>query len=170
MRKIITAVLFLSLAGYALGADYNLTAPKDLIPSQAESYSFRQIYGDADSKRVQLYYYWKDANGDVIRPYGNARDGKQIFECTDQDSVPDVRNLDCVALDDPHDCCTGLGTGTCDDRFLNADCTADGAPFDCCTDLDEGTCECWNDIKSTLQTLGGLLKTELDKEQGITTE
>lgn len=61
-----------------------------------------------------------------------------------------LTNAECTGASQPNYCCTGPGTGTCDqpvDSFRlatcttrNLDCTAAGVPHACCTGLDTGNC------------------------------
>jgi len=48
-------------------------------------------------------------------------------------------NAQCTSASTPFACCTGLGTGTCD----QAQCTSASTPFACCTGSGTGTC---NDV------------------------
>ena len=164
MKKIILGLIILSFA-FVVGAEDLLTTPKDIFPPQAygiaSGYSF---IGNAITKQIKYDYYWTDSNGVQVPKYR----GKIPFSCRNWDAYPSDRNEDCVADDDPVECCDGAGAGTCDDVFDNADCTADGAPLECCTSLGEGVCECWRDVKAIFVPVKDYLDGELDKWENIT--
>jgi hypothetical protein len=70
-------------------------------------------------------------------------------ECAGNCRSANSRHLDedmvdsCVANDDPWLCCSGVGTGDCEqDPLLNTidECTAADTPYDCCTGNGAGTC------------------------------
>ena len=59
-------------------------------------------------------------------------------------------NADCVGFEDPNYCCTGPGTGVCDQPVSsfevvncttrNLDCTGAGTPYACCSGFQTGSC------------------------------
>ena len=71
-----------------------------------------------------------------------------------QTFVNPLTNSHCFASEQPNYCCTGVGTGTCDDpvssfRLVHCttrrtDCTGFGVPHACCTGNNTGNC-CYDD-------------------------
>ena len=150
MKKLaaILTVLILMWGGIALADSGSLSTPRDVQPTQATSIDWEFNLGTR-SNAVTGRHRWKASDGTVIYLPGSSRGGWINWSLRNWtiDSVPGVDNSDCVGVDDPDDCCTGVGAGTCDDYvpMLNDDCTAAGEPSPCCTGLDAGVCEGWSD-------------------------
>ena len=61
-----------------------------------------------------------------------------------------LTNADCTGFEQPNYCCTGVGTGSCDQPVAsfelsqcttrNLDCSADGVPNACCSGFQIGSC------------------------------
>ena len=145
----------------------NLVTPKELIPSTAYSVRSDRYTANNEGKITRYYYQWRDQAGNIIRPYAGRNDGVNQMPCYDWDRNPAVANSQCQGAGDPDPCCTGPGSGTCDDRLLNSECVAKGDPLECCVSPGIGICECWQYTKSTLITLDGLLKDQLEIWEGV---
>lgn len=57
-------------------------------------------------------------------------------------------NMDCVAENDPYDCCTGVDEGSC--NFTDGDCVGEGDPYGCCTSSGVGYCDTYNSGRLSL--------------------
>ena len=141
------AVPFISIADTG-----TLDSPLTLQPQDAVTIEWDFNLGTFEN-RVTGRHRWKAADGTVI--YLPESDHRGWIQWTlrnyQRDSVPDYSNGECTASGVPDACCTGEGTGTCDDLVdvQNGDCTADGLvgtqAVSCCTAEDVGVCRGWSD-------------------------
>lgn len=67
---------------------------------------------NAQNKTMIVKYRWKDATDSPINLNGKSW---QEWRCQDIE-VPGT-NAECLGTSDPYECCTGVGTGTCDDML-----------------------------------------------------
>ena len=125
-----------------------LGSPLQLQPTEAISLDWDFSLGTSQNA-ITGKHRWKAAEGRIINLPNSGGGGwiHWVLKNYQMDSVPATSNDDCTDVDTPEDCCTGLGTGTCDDlvNVQNGDCVAEGDPSSCCVDVDIGVCRAWSD-------------------------
>lgn len=72
---------------------------------------------DAKTKTLRVRYRWLDSTGAPIF-LGN-RTTWQTWSCRNVVDNPITINADCVGVGDPWSCCTGVGTGDCDETVTD---------------------------------------------------
>jgi hypothetical protein len=92
---------------------FNLDSPHTLQPSESQKIIWDEISIFPDQKKLVVKYRWVTPGGADISVFGRAQ---QEWVC--RDIVITGANATCVSAGVPDPCCTGLGTGTCDDDDL----------------------------------------------------
>jgi len=113
MKKLAIA-LFLILVCPALVCADSITLNTNetlSVPESARISDWEIIKINADQKIMTIRYRWR-AGDDTVVQLGN-RQGWQFWTCQDRETPG--TNAECLAAGDPYECCTGVGTGTCDD-------------------------------------------------------
>lgn len=101
-------LLFVSMASYA--DTVTLDDPHDVNPPQAASLEWVVTEINASIQRLVVSYRWRDADGNFIKDPLVRR-----FICQNLDDIyPEYDNASCTGIGIPYECCTGSGTGTCD--------------------------------------------------------
>jgi len=114
MKKLIILFLFLSLIIVNNGNTEKITLNTGETigaPETGISMDWYIDYIDAENNILKVNYQWRDALGKIIRDT-SARTGWNTWTCQD---IPVENNIDCIGAGDPYGCCTGVGTGTCDE-------------------------------------------------------
>lgn len=116
MRKItgliLAVIVLLCFAKFGFCESITLDSPETLAtPSAARIGDWEIIKINADRKLLAVQYSWRDSSNDIIN-MGNGHVGLNVWYCRDIETPGE--NANCVDVDDPYDCCTGVGTGTCD--------------------------------------------------------
>jgi hypothetical protein len=156
MKKILLAGLIVLLwAGFAWADRITLDSAETIDNPQAVALDWYVDRIDALNKTLTIKYRWIDANETPIRN----RDSFQswhTWQCRNIE-VPGT-NAECIAAGDPYECCTGAGTGTCDD--MQDTCFSDVFGFNIRTQ-DVGTsigiglrALIWNQMKQDILTTG----------------
>jgi len=99
-------LLFVSALAYA--DRINLDSDETLSTPVSEALDWEIIKINAKEKILQVKYRWKDSDDAPIF-LGSSRTW-MVWTCQ---NVSEGNNDDCIDVDDPWDCCTGAGTGTC---------------------------------------------------------
>ena len=115
MRIVLLAVSMLYL--YSIGAyadSVTLTTPETLATPQATKLDWYIDLIDAREKMLVVKYRWRDATGTIIKRAALGQTWES-WACRDLE-VPG-ENVACTGAGTPTPCCTGVGTGTCDDML-----------------------------------------------------
>ena len=72
---------------------------------------------DAGSKTLIVKYRWLDSNGDPI--YLAGRNLWHTWSVRDTADNPTTVAAECLGVGDPWECCTGVGTGDCDETITD---------------------------------------------------
>ena len=72
---------------------------------------------DAGNKYLEVTYRWLDAAGEPIL-LANRRTW-QVWRCRNIVDNPDTVDEECLGIGDPWECCTGVGTGNCDETLTD---------------------------------------------------
>jgi len=116
MKKIIVSILaVLFFCGIVVADDITLTSPEALTqPTASKITEWEVTKINAAQKVMKIKYRWRDGSNVVIEGLPNSgRNGWLEWTCADVE-VPGT-NAECTGVGDPNVCCTGAGTGTCDD-------------------------------------------------------
>jgi hypothetical protein len=151
-------VLFIPICLHA--DDIVLDSTENLAVPTATSISEWEITKiNAAKKEMIVKYRWRDGTGKLIRLN---RDGWLYWYCQDRwnDTNP-VNNDECTAAGVPDACCTGVGTGTCDDLVQTDSCFTDVFMYEINCPQDNGTkigvglrTLIWNQMKADILTGG----------------
>ena len=116
MKRFLMFCIALSLfIPLPIGADdITLDNPETLATPTSQNLKWYIDYISAEHKTLTVVYWWVDDNGNVIQTK-SGRSPKLYWSCRDIE-VPG-ENAECLDLADPFPCCTGAGTGTCDDML-----------------------------------------------------
>lgn len=113
MKRALIALLMVAVMSSLVLADtLTLDSTETLSTPQAVSMDWRVSNIDAAAKTLVVTYRWKDATGAPIF-LQNRNHAWQTWECRNVEIAGE--NSECIASEDPYPCCTGAGTGTCDD-------------------------------------------------------
>lgn len=107
---LLTALIWGGLFASMAKADtVTLNQAHDVEQPQATKMSWRVILIDQDRQLMKVQYRWIAADESWVKDWN-------VWRCENTDDKhPKWAVGDCVAAGDPHSCCTGAGTGTCDD-------------------------------------------------------
>lgn len=124
-----------------------VTTPSPIVLSspttdQVEKLRMTFFYGSDGNHRVVIWYDVLSSDGSKILK----RESVVIYNHPDY-PFTDVNN--CVAEDDPHDCCTGPTTGDCDESTTDFTDFVQGFGT---TLKDRGDLKIWQDIQSKYTT------------------
>jgi len=112
MKKlIIFAGLMLGLMGMAYADTVTLNNTEEMFPPSATQIEFKRILIDLNAHHMIVWYSWRDSGG-VIQKDGKIIHTWSIGNISDD---PETDNALCVGEGDPWPCCTGAGTGECDE-------------------------------------------------------
>ena len=118
MKKLIILFLFLSLIVVNNGNTEKITLNTGETigaPETGISMDWYIDYINAEDNMLKVKYQWRDALGNTINDT-NAKTGWNTWTCQDTGDInPEENNIDCIDTIDPYTCCTGVGTGTCDE-------------------------------------------------------
>jgi hypothetical protein len=117
--KMKTLVILLALLVLPISAPADritLDDPEVLSTPEATHLEWFISKIDAQTNTLQVTYRWRDVDDGAIS-LGRRTDWN-IWTCRDIETPGE--NSECLDVDDPWDCCTGLGTGDCDG--LDDDC------------------------------------------------
>ena len=124
MRKLCILLALLLVPIYGNSDTINLDSTETLqVPTSQKISDWQIVLIDASAKVMRIKYRWRDASNDVI-DFDNS--GWKYWTCQDVE-VPGT-NAECIDTGDPYPCCTGAGTGTCDDMLDT--CFTDVFSFD----------------------------------------
>ena len=110
MRKPIAVLVLLALPCWALADRITLTDEETLSTPQAKYMDWHVSKIDAATKSLQVTYRWRNATEGTI--FLGGRNDWQTWTCRDIETPGE--NAECTDSLVPYECCTGLGTGTCD--------------------------------------------------------
>ena len=110
MKKVIVLVLLSLCLVSVAGADrLNLIVPETLEVPSSDKIDWRIVLIDNKQKKIVVEWQWLSDSG---RPISlNGRD-TQRWEC--RDMTIEGTTAECTGNGTPYPCCTGVGTGTCD--------------------------------------------------------
>jgi len=116
MKKTLIALLLTLIFTGTLFADsITLNSSEDLsVPSSQKIGGWYIDLISQSSKTLVVKYYWEDSSGKPIILDGK-RNAWLTWECRNIE-VPGT-NAECTDIGVPYECCTGAGTGTCDDMI-----------------------------------------------------
>lgn len=143
----------------SIGDSIVLDSPETLQTPIATKLKWEIVSINAAKKNMRIKYRWVTSDNKDI--YTGRRSVDHYWNCRDrwQDLNP-VSNDECVAAGDPDPCCTGAGTGTCDDLTQTDSCFSDVFGFQIRTQ-DVGTgigvglrTLIWNQMKQDILTPG----------------
>lgn len=110
MKRFVLFLAVFLIPGLCFADSITLDSNQALSPSTAAQISDWEITKiNAKSKTMVIRYRWRDETGKIVY-MGQGRTGWQTWRCRD---IQQGDNDNCVDVDDPWDCCTGPGTGTC---------------------------------------------------------
>ena len=116
MKKIIlvlfAVLLFIPVLGFA--DSITLTDDEVLQVPTSKHMDWYVDRIDVDRKLLRIRYRWRGDNQEIIR-LQDTKSAWLAWECRNIE-VPGT-NAECVGVGDPYECCTGVGTGTCDDMI-----------------------------------------------------
>ena len=117
--KIITILIALLMcASMAVADTVTLDSTESPSSGTSDTLKWEITKINATDRILEVKYIWLDDNQNKI--YLN-RQGVNTWRCRDIE-VPG-ENSECLDVEDPYECCTGAGTGTCDD--MEDTCFAD---------------------------------------------
>ena len=119
MKRLIVVLALLAVPCWVLADTVTLDSPQVLSTPSATKMDWYISRIDAQTKTLRVTYRWRDATDGTI--HLGSRTDWQTWSCRDIE-VPG-ENADCTDALVPHDCCTGVGTGTCDD--MEDECFSD---------------------------------------------
>ena len=111
MKRLIAVLVLLAIPCWVMADKIVLDSAETLSTPQATHMDWHVSKIDAKTKILQITYRWRDATDGTI--HLGSRSDWQRWSCRDIE-VPG-ENVDCTDALVPYECCTGLGTGTCDD-------------------------------------------------------
>jgi hypothetical protein len=109
MKKIIFALLIL-WPRLAVADTVTLDSTEVLSTPNATTMDWHVSKIDAKSKTLTVTYRWRDDTGAPI--FLGSRNQLHTWHCRDIETPGE--NSECLDVEDPWECCTGLGTGACD--------------------------------------------------------
>ena len=114
MKKAFFIALCLVLLPVFAQAD-RITLDQEETLSVPTSNRLRWIVDEIDAQRqmMKVKYCWLDSEGQSIV----LSDGRTCHSWWCRDIEVPGTNAECVGEGDPYECCTGVGTGTCDDML-----------------------------------------------------
>ena len=118
MKKLIILFLFLSLIAVNNGNTEEITLNTGEIigaPETGVSMDWYIDYINAENNTLKVRYQWRDTLGKTINDT-SPKTGWNTWTCQDiADINTEENNIDCIGAAAPYTCCTGVGTGTCDE-------------------------------------------------------
>ena len=116
MKKFVLfiSILFLALPIIGKADSITLNSDETLQVPTSKKMDWYVDHIDADAELMRIRYRWRGDAGEVI-VLENRRDAWQVWECRNIE-VPGT-NAECTDAGVPYECCTGVGTGTCDDMI-----------------------------------------------------
>jgi hypothetical protein len=114
MKKLfIIIVMCFLLPIFSSAEELVLDTPKPISTPEISSYDWEAIIINRDDKTLVVRYNSLDSNGDKIT-FSNGRQLKS-YVCQNIPDDPGTDVNDCVSEGEPYACCTGFGTGNCDE-------------------------------------------------------
>lgn len=124
MKKLLLILAACFFATSVLADNITLNSNETLaVPTAAAISEWEVVRINAADKVMRIKYRWRDASNNLIQLN---RHGWHYWTCQDKwEDLNPVSNDDCVAAGDPDPCCTGVGTGICDDLTQTDTCFSD---------------------------------------------
>jgi len=119
MKKLFVLIIgLLVLSSLAIKTSFADTVvldnPETLSNPTSQNLRWKITLIDAETKTMVVSYYWRDdATGDPL--YFGRRSQWKTWSC--RDIEVEGTNAECTDVEVPWACCTGAGTGTCDDMI-----------------------------------------------------
>jgi len=112
MKKLFVVLfLVIFLAECAFADTAILNDPEQMAPPEATWITFKNVFIDLESKTIVVRYAYGNESGAILK------DGRIVHTWVVR-NIPDNPETDvtnCIGPGDPYSCCTGVGTGNCDE-------------------------------------------------------
>ena len=114
-RFILLIMAVVTLPTLGMAETIILNSPHEITPSTALGLEWKVETLNSESSQLVVKYRWRGAGSRILMDVGSDNKGWNTWNCVNT-PVPG-ENSECVAEGDPYDCCSGEGTGTCDDML-----------------------------------------------------
>jgi len=114
MKNIIFILIFAFVSPTFIYADNIVLDSTEILstPSSTKITDWEIIQLNATERILRVKFRWRNSSDEVIR-LDNRGAGWNYWTC--RDIEVSGTNAECIGTEDPYPCCTGAGTGTCDD-------------------------------------------------------